>query len=495
MEFYENGGGAVAKLSWQVADSSTFESGWENGQVHGFADKVLYSRDVAGYFNSSSPPPECSRRYRETVRSGDYSLMISGYSRASYAYCYYQVFDLNIPVVNGMKIGYWIYHAAGTPKISVDGHFTDGTNGWTLRDFKNNGYLTDQYGVRIHPAARKDPMNQWYYVEVDLSKAAGKTIDFIMFGFDNGNDGFKGQYRAYVDDFKIFSSSASSPPEGKSKLSIHTGFLGGESMLFIEQAKPTVVKILDNFGPASQVKQKSPDTKIVGRIYDDANQRMDGSPEDRAQEWWNRHGNRINSYPAVDYWEGYNEPGNLNATEMAWYARFEKRRVEILAQNGKKACIGNFSTGTPDVNNPEIWPAFYLAIDAARANNGVLGLHEYSAPNMQNYYSGDAATGEGWLTGRYRKVYRQYLTPAGREIPLVITECGIDGGVGGGGAGGGWKNYQSPENYFNQLKWYDSLLEEDGYVLGATIFCLEIYGWDDFDIRGTVRELLTEYVQ
>jgi hypothetical protein len=86
----------------------------------------------------------------------------------------------------------------------VDGHFTDGM---TLRAFNNNGFLTDQYGVPIHPAARRDPMNQWYYVEVDLSKAAGKTLAFIMFAFDNGNDGFTGQYRAYVDDFKIFNAN------------------------------------------------------------------------------------------------------------------------------------------------------------------------------------------------------------------------------------------------------------------------------------------------
>jgi hypothetical protein len=283
------------------------------------------------------------------------------------------------------------------------------------------------------------------------------------------------------------------PPTGKSKLTIHTGFTGGESMLFIEQAKPTTVKILDNFGQAAVVKQKSPNTQILGRIWYDDRQRMnDGNPEDRAQEWWNNVKGIILANSAVDYWEGYNEPEIPNATVMSWYARFEKKRVEILAANGKKACIGNFSTGVPDVNDPTVWPAFYPAIDAAMANGGVMGLHEYSAPTMDWLF--DPTTGEGWLTGRYRKVYRQNLTPAGREIPLVITECGIDGGVRGEG-GRGWKSYQTPENYFNQLKWYDSILKEDSYVLGATIFCLEIPNWYDFDIAGQVRELLTDYVK
>jgi murein DD-endopeptidase MepM/ murein hydrolase activator NlpD len=182
------------------AETTLFESGWENGQVYGHADSVAYSREVAGYFNSSSPPPECSRRYHEQVHNGDYALMVAGYSGASYAYCYYRVFDEDIEVVEGMKLGYWIYHARGTAKVAVDGHFKDGR---TIRDF-GGGALTDQNGVRIHPALRNDPMNRWHYVEVDLSPAAGRTIDFLMVAFDNGGDGFTGQYRAYVDDLRVF---------------------------------------------------------------------------------------------------------------------------------------------------------------------------------------------------------------------------------------------------------------------------------------------------
>lgn len=263
-------------------------------------------------------------------------------------------------------------------------------------------------------------------------------------------------------------------------------------MWFIEQAKPTVVKILDNFGPAQDVKNKSPHTKIVGRIWYDDRQRLgDGGPEVRAQEWWDNLKHIILAYPAVDYWEGYNEPAIHDAELMSWYARFEKKRVEILAAHGLKACIGNFSTGMPPVDR-EIWQAFYPAIDAAMRNGGVLGLHEYSAPDMDWLFDHDI--GEGWLTGRYRKVYRQFLIPDGRVIPLIITECGIDGGV-RGEAMKGWRSYQGPDEYFNQLVWYDGLLSEDDYVLGATIFALEIHNWEDFDISGRVLELLTPYVR
>ncbi len=193
-------------ISTPPASGTIFESSWEDGQNLGFIDRVEYSKDVAGYYGTSSPPPEC-HRVSGAGHSGNYFLLLTGNSRASYAYSYHRVFDLNIPVVSGMKIGYWINHNQGTSKIAVDGHFTDGN---TLRDFGGH-ILKDQNGVPIHPALRQDPMNQWVYVEIDLSPAAGKTLASILFAFDNGGDGFTGRYMAYVDDFKIFVGGAPQP--------------------------------------------------------------------------------------------------------------------------------------------------------------------------------------------------------------------------------------------------------------------------------------------
>ena len=356
-------------------------------------------------------------------------------------------------------------------------------------------YIDGRYEATAHWDNNND-CNQDVAVEIP-GLAYGTHAIAVKFTNDYYNPG-QGQDRNFNLDGLLVRRSGTPPPPpppppvGKSKLAIHTSFLRGESMLFIEQAQPTVVKILDNFGPAQEVKGKSPNTRIVGRIWYDNRQRLGvGAPEDRALDWWNDVRGTILAYPSVDYWEGYNEPAIHDAGLMDWYARFEKRRVEILADYGRKACIGNFSTGMPPVERA-VWEAFYPAIDAGMRHGGVLGLHEYSAPDMDWLF--DHNGGEGWLTGRYRKVYRQFLTPTGRDIPLVITECGIDGGV-RGEAGKGWKSYQSADTYFDQLVWYDGVLQEDAYVLGATIFCLEIHNWDDFDIGGRVRELLTDYVR
>ena len=296
--------------------------------------------------------------------------------------------------------------------------------------------------------------------------------------------------------------SVGSTAAAKSKLTIHTSFTGSESMKFIQTAQPTTVKILGGSGTgspwdrAAAVKAASPNTVIVGRIYF-ADEPATGDAATRAQEWWNRCRTVILAYPQVDYWEGYNEPSVDSVAKMQWLAQFDAERVRILAQNGRKAAIGSFSVGTPQIvnsnNQPmgDYWRAFYPAIDAARANGGVLSLHEYSAPSMQNMY--DTAAGEGWTTGRYRKVYNWFLKPDGRQIPLIITECGIDGGVIGQGQKG-WKSYTSGDGYMEQLKWYDSLLKQDSYVLGATIFSLEIPNWDDFDITPLMPQL-TAYVK
>jgi hypothetical protein len=171
-------------------------TGWENGEPEGAIDDVMYSQSVGPHPGGTKP--ECSRRSGERARSGNYALMIAGSSQADYAYCYYRVFDsLSIPVTNKTKIGYYIYHASGTPQVAVDGYFTDGS---TIRD----SGIKDQNNVAIHPAARNDAMNQWVYVEVDLSPVAGKTIKTLMFAFDNGGNKYQGPYRAYVDDLRIF---------------------------------------------------------------------------------------------------------------------------------------------------------------------------------------------------------------------------------------------------------------------------------------------------
>jgi len=161
-----------------------------------------------------------------------------------------------------------------------------------------------------------------------------------------------------------------------------------------------------------------------------------------------------------------------------------------------------------------LWEFFRPALEAAQAHGGYLGLHEYSAPvitfgtGREDLYPYPSPNEEGWLTLRYRKVYRQFLIPWGLKIPLVITECGIDGMVGDrpGPPGKGWQDFvgywegigmgpDGPGNYVEQLAWYDAALQQDDYVLGAAIFAAAASpGWQSYEILDKPAPILKQYL-
>jgi hypothetical protein len=108
-----------------------------------------------------------------------------------------------------------------------------------------------------------------------------------------------------------------------------------------------------------------------------------------------------------------------------------------------------------------------------------------------------------------RQVYRNYLQPAGLAVPLLITETGVDGLVVGrpGPDGRGWKDFAgfwqaeglvstTAEGYYvEQLAWYDSELQKDDYVLGASIYTLAgPSGWESYEIHGPAANILAQYL-
>lgn len=307
-----------------------------------------------------------------------------------------------------------------------------------------------------------------------------------------------------------------------------------------------LVKLVDHFDIVPQLLAIKPDLLVIGRIYEAHQNLYQGSPEQSARDWVARQAAQYDRYPLIRVWEGPNEPSfgaytdSREIANMQWYAAFEAERVRQLAARGLRAVIANFSTGnpfTPDVrysnaNSPEwaFWLAFLPALQVAAQYNGILGLHEYSAPWMwwlTGAYQPNADNlGEhGWLTLRYRAIYQQFLVARGLGgLPLVLTEVGLDN-VGSsllkpGMPSGPWKQisgYWQSQNgqadpiaywrnggrdehtyYAEQLIWYDQQLQRDSYVLGATIFTVGWTDskWDSYDINNTrVVDRLESYLR
>ena len=276
----------------------------------------------------------------------------------------------------------------------------------------------------------------------------------------------------------------------------------------VADGHPRVVKIWDDLGAAVEIKQHSPNTIVVGHIkqaYDFQNALSSGATDMAAYaaDFVAQHVSRYQANPGIDYWEGHNEPVFELESHMALYGQFEAERVRQMAAHGLKTAVGNFSAGNPPMTQ---WDDFFPALQAVKQHGGVLALHEYSAPTLDHGY--DPRVGEGWLTCRYRKVYRHQVPPDLRA-PIIITEAGIDGLVGAdrpGPLGSGWQDFidywktlpLDPDTfwaYMDQLQWYDEELQKDGYVIGATIFVAGAIGaFGVYEIAGEMGELLTQYL-
>lgn len=175
--------------------------------------------------------------------------------------------------------------------------------------------------------------------------------------------------------------------------------------------------------------------------------------------------------PYIWAWEGPNEPHPMgDAAFRVKLNEFLVRWIQLMHSIQKQTVILCLSVGWPDQ------PEDILAFVDALALTDYWALHEYSAPTMQ-----DAA---GWHCLRYRRTV-QTLENWGLPVPpLLITECGIDGGVlKPPQPGTGWKTYaRDEEDFMGQLAWYDRELCQDDYVRAFFRFTSGAENdWLDFD--------------
>ena len=183
--------------------------------------------------------------------------------------------------------------------------------------------------------------------------------------------------------------------------------------------------------------------------------------------------------------EGLNEPRVYSDEPPALLAKYYATLARVLHQSGVKVVVGNFGVGwpadggTPD--SPPVWLPYEEMIEAAYKYGGYLGLHEYwyfSGPKEYEYIDGKRFGGWGWWAGRFRAFPW--------DIPIIITECGIDAGVIYPGRKDGWlaiPNNNRADIFWNQMVAYEAQCRVDGRVIGITPFTHDFYmrEWELFD--------------
>ncbi|MEM7801284.1 MAG: hypothetical protein AAF633_18975, partial [Chloroflexota bacterium] len=161
---------------------------------------------------------------------------------------------------------------------------------------------------------------------------------------------------------------------GPSKLSLHVIRNNDPNIMrFVREGQPALIKAVDDLGFLAEVKEASPNTITIGRIDDIYVQNYIGDPAEAAREYVERQLPKYRLNPAVDYWEGWNEPDPESIALMEWYARFEQERIRVMAGYGLKSAIGGFPPGVPELNEFE---AFLPAIETGIEYGAILTLHE-----------------------------------------------------------------------------------------------------------------------
>jgi hypothetical protein len=286
-------------------------------------------------------------------------------------------------------------------------------------------------------------------------------------------------------------------------------------MEFVRRVRPRVMKSVDDLGWLTDVKLASPNTVTIGRISgQDETWPDELAPDAAAREFVDGNLTKYRLNSGVDYWEGWNEYVPVTEAHWKWYAAFEAARACDMQALGYHAAVGGFAAGTPEYAQMAL---FLPALEAAHRCGGLFTLHEGISPlpdcglfiNQPAVIPGAPAIPHmavGYLMLRYRFWYEGYLKPMGLgDLPLEISEVAVGGIVPGqpcnGPGGASWKDFSTfwvqngvgvdgPHAWTNLLAWYDSLMWQDPYVLGTTIFTAGgIPGWDGSDLHDVLIPL------
>lgn len=291
----------------------------------------------------------------------------------------------------------------------------------------------------------------------------------------------------------------------KSKIGVHLigSYTPGTRKMV--HARMHVLKILDPWQPmieaARDYKRCNPDGKVVLRCYAPVRYQLSDNPEEKAREHWEKIiWARLEPLPKadrqlIDYIEATNEMGECptweNDESVRWFTRFSIEFTRVCAEAGYKPCLACIPVGNPPGKTEEFQAkilAYAPALRAAKKVGGVWSYHSYTLE-----YTTDLKV-ELSYSLRYRRYYEafkgEYADLA--DMPMILTEGGVDRG--GNKDTDGWQARGTAEKYQNWLRWFDSELKKDPYIIGVTLFQNgDPGGWGSFDLE-PIADWLANYL-
>jgi hypothetical protein len=269
-----------------------------------------------------------------------------------------------------------------------------------------------------------------------------------------------------------------------------------------------------------EIRQHSPNTKIIYRRHWDHDAQDIGNAEERREHTKATLRVLREHRGLIDYAEGWNEAVNFHSTPTSVLRQFHQDEMDFakrLNDEGFGALIGGYSTGAWDFHDAH--SRMYAAarsmleyLNDTPELNG-LNIHEYSGAYMawgcphdanvnnwdhQNHrpmpFDGGGIIWNpdimGWWTLRYRMARQRFVQDGLSRIGMASTEYGLDDIQPKPGTGKGWRDWKEARwtnimgNFAQQMKWYMWQVSHDPYIIGVVDFGFGTIDptWDSFDL-------------
>ncbi|MBI2617809.1 hypothetical protein HYW55_06775 [Candidatus Gottesmanbacteria bacterium] len=325
-------------------------------------------------------------------------------------------------------------------------------------------------------------------------------------------------------------SQTSSSRVSKSKLGVFITD-ATEGARKIVEAGPRVIKVLNPNGNPGlqdiirQYKTAYPDGIVVVRFWvPQAVQYDEGFvPEEAAEDFWSRFllpG--VSSLPVdvrskIDYLNGTNYIENFSwntletPSHQEWFSRFWVKLSDLIAENGFKPNVGEFYVAGLDANHID---GIVTMLEKAKSDSGIWSYHGYTV----KYTTNPAIEKDFSLHYRQFYDYIQTKYPDLSSLKMLLSEGGVDcegrktDGWNGSDppegdrlhdyctakddteAGGRKLSRGNKEDFIYWLKWYDSELQKDSYILGITLYAIGLSRGDSGELE-PIAEWLAQYLK